>query len=218
MKLEGLIKSISVNNFPPSLLQSALGCGFGVYATECDASLLNTYNLQTGLKQNKEDCKRIVSAPLAGGLLTSSFNFKEDMRQLRLSEKQVFSACCSFPGVSIEEKWRSYRTVIDTLANISFKHNVSIESVALRWLLQLNPNNIISVGTKLGMDLAEEKGGLPFRRQSDLRQVFAFSLEDEDVDRLNTVAGLSTDPCSTSSLEANLDRNFIDFNDKSLWL
>lgn len=220
MKLEGIIKSISTNKFPPSLLQSALGCGFDIYANQVDCSLLNTRNYlksDMGLI-SKEEYKQLISAPLAGGLLTKPFKTKEDIRQLTSIDKNRFDALYTNTGCDRAEKWCRFRKVIDTVDDISFKHKVSFESVALRWLLQVNPYNMISIGSKLGMDLAEENGGLPFTRQSELRQVFSFSLEEEDMDRLNKVADLSQRSQAKSSVETKFDGDFIDFNDKSLWL
>ncbi|KAL3800328.1 hypothetical protein HJC23_003624 [Cyclotella cryptica] len=222
MRLEGLIKSISTRDFPASVLQSAFECGFDIYANEADGSLLNSNNLQSREDEvsprYKTGSKLLVSAPLAGALLTDIFSEKEDWRQLTVSQRKLFDACCKRPGKSIEEKWENYRAVMDTLADISIKHNVSIESVALRWLLQLNSNNMISVGTKLGMDLAEENGGPPHRRDRDFRQVFTFSLEDEDVDRLCEVSDISNDAGFEKSLHEKERGQTIDFHDKSLWL
>ncbi|KAL7513526.1 hypothetical protein ACHAXN_010748 [Cyclotella atomus] len=220
MKLEGIIKLVSTKKFPPSLLQSALGCGFDIYANEGDCSLLNTRSyLQSDMRLvDKVECKQIVSAPLAGGLLTTPFRTKEDIRQLTSIDKQQFAAVYTNLGCDSAEKWSRYRKVIDTVDDIAFKHRVAFESVALRWLLQVNPNNMISVGSKLGMDLAEENGGLPFTRQSQLRQVFGFSLEEEDMHRLSKVADVNQQTQAKSSIETKLDGDFIDFNDKSLWV
>jgi hypothetical protein len=169
MKLEGIIKLVSTKKFPPSLLQSALGCGFDIYANEGDCSLLNTRSyLQSDMRLvDKVECKQLYT------------NL----------------------GCDSAEKWSRYRKVIDTVDDIAFKHRVAFESVALRWLLQVNPNNMISVGSKLGMDLAEENGGLPFTRQSQLRQVFGFSLEEEDMHRLSKVADVNQQTQAKSSIE-----------------
>ena len=223
MKVEGLIKSISTRDFPTSLLQSALECGFDIYANNQDGNLLNIGHLnslqsETESMQRKTEYSRILNAPLAGGLLTSYFSLKEDIRQLTLSEKKLFDACCVFSSVDRAEKWKRYREVIATLRDVAFRYKVSVESVALRWLLQIDSNNAILVGTKLGMDFAEEQGGMPFKRHSELRQVFSFSLDEEDIERLNAIAGFSKDVRLNSTLESDPREDFIDFNDKSLWI
>ena len=219
MKIEGLVRSISTKNFSPSLLQSALRCGFEIYANQYDYNLLmldDYMQSETKLK-SKMEYKHVFSAPLAGGLLTSSFIGKRDIRQLSSSETKLFDSYCLL-GVDREEKWAHYRAVIDTLSDISFKHNVSIESVALRSLLQLNTNHMIFVGTKLGMDLAEKRGGLPYNRYRDLRQVFGFSLDDKEIEMLYQDTQHMIDTPRYSSLTTNQSGDFIDFNDQSLWL
>ena len=217
MKEEGLIKSISTTKFPSSLLQSALGCGFEVYANENDGNLLSTHNhLQNNAMTNiEEQCKKLISSPLAGSLLTSSFSLKEDIRQLTQLEMKAFNRFYGCTNIDQTERWRQYRSIMGTLIDISFKHHVSIESVALRWLLQINSNNMVTVGTKLGMDFMEEKGGPPYRRESELRQVFSFSLDEEDMHRLNDVTDLSKDVQSENS---SAQADYIDLTDKSLWL
>ena len=218
MKQEGLIKSISTTKFPPSLLRSVLGCGFEVYANENDGNLLNTHNhLQFNdvMTNGEEQCKTLISSPLAGSLLTSSFSSKEDIRQLTPLQKNIFNRFYRCITMDETEQWSQYRSIMGTLIDISFKHNVSIESVALRWLLQINSNNMLSVGTKLGMDFMEEKGGLPYRRESELRQVFSFSLNEEDMERLNEVIDYSKDTHSDCS---SAQADYIDLTDRSLWL
>ena len=214
MKVEGLIKSISTKGFPSSLLQSASECGFNIYTNNQNGNLLHIGNLNSMTTEHKP----LISAPLAGGLLTNSISLKEDIRQLTQLEKKLFDVCCMCPSVGRTEKWNSYRNIIDTIRDVSFRYKVSTESVALRWLLQIDSSNAILVSTRLGMDLSEEKGGVPFKRHGELRQVFGFSLEEEDIEKLNAVAGFSKDGRLTSALESGTSQGFFDFNDKSLWL
>lgn len=227
MKLEGKIKSISTRNFPSFVLQSAVECGFNIYGNEYDGSLLNTSNVQTNtdseITASRKQGKQLITAPLGGGLLTHQFATKEDIRQLTSHQQKLFDECCNQPG-DTAQNWQQYRSVMDTLLDMSIKYQVSNESVALRWLLQLDPNNnMISVGSKLGMDLVEEKGGAPYMRDRDFRQVFSFSLDDEDVDLLCVlceVSGFFNDSSSslTSSQDGSQRKDYIDFNNKSLWL
>ena len=104
-----------------------------------------------------------------------------------------------------------YRRIMKTLDDISFKHQVSAESVVLRWLLQLGEGSSISVqvGSCLGMDFVEEQGGEAYSRHRALRQVFSFSLEEDDMERLCRVSGLDSD---------NAVEHEIDFANKALWM
>lgn len=218
MKIEGLIKTISVKNFPHSLLQSALRCSFDIHGSEASANLLSTGNYLHSASVLADECKRIISSPLAGGLLTRTLSKTKDVRQLTSNEMKLFDTCCSCVGADISNKWLHYRGVIDVLSDVSFKHSATIESVSLRWLLQLNTNNMVVVGTDLGMDLEEEQGGLPYSRQRELRQVFSFSLDEEDMSRLNHVADMLKVVSPKNSLETSFSGCGIDFTDKSLWI
>lgn len=223
MKREGLIHSVSTKNFPPSLLQSALGCGFNIYSNDVCGNLMNTYNLQTGNEQgvscNDDAHSRLVSAPLGGGLFTNQYRRKiKDWDQPSSSSKKefnsLFDSCCKMhPGAKFDtmQRWNRYRSVMGVLVDTSFKYQASVESIALRWLLQLNASDSISVGSLLGMDFVEEQGGQPFNRHRDLRQVFTFSLDEDDMVRLCKVAGLSSHPGMAVEHE-------IDFTNKALWI
>jgi len=222
LKREGLIQSISTRNFPPSLLQSALGSGFSVHSNDVCGNLMHTHNLRSdgkmGLSCNDHGCSRLVSAPLGGGLFTNQYGQFQEWVQLSASNRKKFDAlllsCCNMrAGEEFDSipNWKRYRTIMDTLGNISFKHQVSVESVALRWILQLNGRDSISVGTQLGMDFVEEQGGQPYHRHRNLRQVFTFSLESDDMQRLCKVSGFSS--------ERRIDTNHeIDFANKALWI
>jgi len=222
MKREGLIQSISTNNFPPSLLRDALGCGFNIHSNDIRGNLMNTNNLQSsgelGVVCNDHGCSRLISAPLGGGLFTNNYYQFREWAELSASSKSMFTTLldsCCHTGMQLEsvQKWKRYRTIMDALVDISFKHQASVESVVLRWLLQLNDGDSISVGTQLGMDFVEEQGGQPYSRHRNLRQVFTFSLQDDDMERLCRVSGFT--PEHESEMEANHE---IDFGNKALWI
>jgi len=216
MKQEGLIQSISTHNFPPSLLRSALGSGFNIHSNDVRGNLMNTYNLQSdgelGVLCNDHGSSRLVSAPLGGGLFTNQYCKIQERAQLSASSEKMFQTLLdSCPGMN----WKRYRTIMDTLADISLKHQVSVESTALRWLLQINDGDSISVGTHLGMDFVEEEGGQPYSRQRNLRQVFTFSLEEDDMKRLYRVSGFTSEENMLSEMDTNRE---IDFENRALWM
>ena len=62
------------------------------------------------------------------------------------------------------------------------------------------------------MDLREQNGGLPYNRHKDLREVLTFALEDDDMDLIGKISGLSLAEIPTEN------DHKIDFNNKSLWL
>jgi len=212
LQLEGLIKSISTKDFPSE--HTAMSCGFDISYNDACCSLTNTNNIQSEL----DEYRHLISSPLAGGLLTNQFCQYQEWEQLPVSAKKAFNSLmcdsrCSSNNEGIAgniDKWKRYRSIMDTLEDMALKYQVSVESISLRWLLQLDESNSISVGTKLGMDMAEEQGGTPYSRQYNLRQVFTFDLEDDDMERLRQVSGF------TSATPSKSDE--IDFNNKALWI
>jgi len=103
--------------------------------------------------------------------------------------------------LSMQEVWDAYRTELleETFQQIAFKHRVSIASVALRWTLQRQS----SLSQLRALPLANNHGGsgasifdctvvscrmeLQERKKprgQELRQVFTFALDDDDMEQL----------------------------------
>ena len=189
-----------------------------MHSNEVIGNVMNTNNL---LHNSPTEVSRIISAPLGGGLFTKQFSQFREWAHLSPARRNKFNAlldcCCGKFATGDEDsiqKWKKYRTIIDALVDMSLKYQVSVESIALRWLLQLNNGDSISVGTLLGMDLAEEQGGQPYRRQRDLREVFTFSLKENDVEELHKLS----DCASRQSRSGASVRSDIDFTDRRLFL
>jgi aryl-alcohol dehydrogenase-like predicted oxidoreductase len=214
IKREGLVRSISTKNFPPSLLQMCLKCGFDVSSNDVCGNFMNTNNLQL---KNDLGVSRLISAPLGGGLFTNRFSQIQKWEQLSPSGKKIFTilldSCCKMQTTDFDssQPWEKYRSIVNIIVELSLKYQVSVESIALRWLLQLNEGENISVGTSMGMDLREKQGGKQFSRQRDMRQVFTFSLEEYDMELLCNVCNL--DHRSGMTVE-----NQIDFTSRRLWM
>jgi aryl-alcohol dehydrogenase-like predicted oxidoreductase len=204
LKREGLIQSISTKNFPPSLLLESSRCGFNINSNDVVGNIMNTNNLQY---DSPTVANRLISAPLGGGLFTNQFNELQEWVHLLPAKKNNFDdllqSCCATFARSEKDsslKWKTYRMIMDSLVEMSFKYQVSVESIVLRWLLQLNNGDSVCVGTLMGMNLVEDQGGRPYNRHRDLREVFTFSLEENDVDELRKVSDLTSRPA-----EADID-------------
>mmetsp|Transcript_14458 Transcript_14458/g.29592 ORF Transcript_14458/g.29592 Transcript_14458/m.29592 type:complete len:579 (-) Transcript_14458:1826-3562(-) len=224
MKEEGLLRSISTCNFPPSLLRSASKCGFEIRSNDVHGSLLNTRNLQPfrdpeTLNKESDNISHLVSAPLGGGLLTENFSFASlgDLSrwssQQRKKCEELLNLHARGNGYSTKaERMNKFQSIMTTLEGIAVKYQTSVAAVSVRFLLQLKQSagDSIVVGTSLGMDFVEEQGGQPYRRGKDLRQVFTFSLEDDDMKQIFKVSGLSREIAEHDHV--------IDFSNKRLWL
>ncbi len=91
---------------------------------------------------------------------------------------------------------------MNVLHHIALKHRVSIETVVLRWTLQLDYVSSIVVQSDL-RDLEEQKQLQPQR----LRKVFSLELDDEEIDQLWEASGCEK-PCASLPL--------LDFDDLQL--
>jgi diketogulonate reductase-like aldo/keto reductase len=219
LKREGLIRSISTKNFPPSLLRTCLECGFDISSNDVRGNLMNTNNLQV---DTDVEVSRLISSPLGGGIFTDQFYRFQEWEQMSPSSKKRFNklvdTCCKKQlktEVDSLQMWIKYRSVVDVIKDLSFKYQVSVESITLRWLLQLNKDASISVGTSLGMDLREVQGGKAYSRQRDLRQVFTFSLEEDDMEKICQVSNFFSKKTGSSGTATEDE---IDFTNTRLWI
>ena len=220
LKREGLIRSISTKNFPPSMLRTCLECGFDISSNDVCGNLMNANNLQV---DTDVEVSRLLSSPLGGGIFTDQFYRFLEWEQMSTSSKKRFNilvdTCCKKQHEKTEvdslQMWLKYRSVVDVIKDLSFKYQVSVESIALRWLLQLNKDDSISVGTSMGMDLKEEQGGKAYSRHRDLRQVFTFSLEEDDMKKICQVSDFFSKKTGSSGTATEDE---IDFTNTRLWI
>lgn len=91
---------------------------------------------------------------------------------------------------------------METLEDVALKHRVSLASVALRWALQLDHVASVVVACEVG----ESSDDRPFDRPRQLRQVFRFELDEEDMERLWDASG-EADLLKTTDFNP-LDLNF----------
>lgn len=156
----------------------------------------------------------VVSNPLAGGWLTDRFLHvdarKQSMERLyhqRLSVKER----SSWKRRVVDGPWArkhcpggvgDFRNLLSVyqqqlltpLQDVAHKHGVSIAAVVLRWTLQVQPQQV--VGTVVTCRLLPEHhfwDGTPHhsteQRIQDLRSVFRFALDEEDMERLLELSG-----------------------------
>jgi aryl-alcohol dehydrogenase-like predicted oxidoreductase len=74
--------------------------------------------------------------------------------------------------------WAEFQTLLDTLASIAHTYDVSLTNVATRWVLQQPAVGAVIVGTRLGVSLHGDEN----------LKVFAFNLNEEDVQKINDIA------------------------------
>ena len=238
MQREGLISSISGLNFPSHAISEIEKAGFSLDYNQFDCNLLNPteyveYMQHTKTSNEGYNNKRaVLSSTLAGGLLTNRYsNIPRSLlnhqgvpfdKYMLPSEAWHYkhSLINSWIPNQIQRNDRSYpwqvfqNEMMKVLEEIANKHQVSIASVVLRWSIQLDEVGCVVVGSSLNAHF--DYNDRPYTRQNDLRQVFSFLLDEEDMDRLwNVCGGYELNQRFNNIADSDGE---IDFGNSRLWL
>lgn len=209
LQRDGLIRSIAGKNMPHAFLREASVCGFAMDSNQITFNLLDPmrYTLDLRLACHDLGMNLLLSSPLAGGMLTNRFldkRIEPPPWQLTPTERNNLSKVVT-PWArkhSQTDRWRVYKGVMmETLEDVALKHRVSLASVALRWAMQLDHVASVVVACELG----ESSDDRPFDRPRQLRQVFRFELDEEDMERLWDASG-------EADLRKTPDFNPLDLN------
>jgi hypothetical protein len=114
--------------------------------------------------------------------------------------------------------WQMFeKEVMKTLEGIAYKHQVSIASVILRWSIQLEQVGSVVVGSSFNTKYdADDR---LYTRPRELRQVFSFMLDEEDMDQLWDVSGSDkVEHGGWGGMGEGDDMGQIDFSNTKLWL
>ncbi len=233
LQREGWIRSIGVRNLASEDLRRNILNYFGCHIDfeEQEGNLLLPPSPMKLLNTPKNIR---MSNALAGGLLTDLYNkdrrrrktnhpsepimTKENIQLLREWAKQRDDDDDERERISTMSVGKEYQTIVmDQLAWIATKHDVSISAVALRWALECGGNTAPSgeapvVSTAVAeLDLEDPNF---YQTLIELRQVFRFQLDEEDLEILSEIS-----PGRANEFQ-NGKEGFpdIDFNNPTLWL
>lgn len=181
-------------------------------------------------QQTKQDNPLILTTPLAGGLLTERYLGQNEMLQswqfrwmeryywntiyddwankrrrrnaIKNAQQQKghkFNHDDEVEDMDNKTLWVFYQTqLLSSLNRIARKHSVSVPSVVLRWILQLDHVS----GTIVTCQLLYPDDGLVRKpRERQLRQVFTFALDEEDMNELWELTGLDRHDGDAEELE-----------------
>lgn len=237
MQKEGLIRSISGSNFPLQAMDEMERNGFTLDYNQLSCNLLDPskYNdyLKYGKMSRSNNKKIVTSSVLAGGLLSGrysnipisqlnrdgvpsdtymspseSWSYRNELLKTWLPNQQNENSSRYHPLYVFNKK------LMRVLEELSYKHQVSIASVALRWSIQLEQVGSVVVSSSLNTKFSNDDR--PYTRQRDLRQVFSFCLDEEDVLRLWEVSQADVDGMSNGMGNEHFDN--IDLGNTKLWL
>ena len=167
----------------------------------------------------------LVAGPLAGGLLTHRHIGKKTPGDLTRAEQRHWNT--SFQTwlerneyTHTENKndmWEIYQSnVVSVLEQIALKHGVSISTVALRWSLQLPRVAGVVVSCRL---IPPDDGLRRKDRTQELRQVFRFELDEEDMKQLWDLTGYAKgERTSLASLEEDMTLDAMTENESGLFV
>lgn len=197
MQEEGFIGSICGAGLPWTLMNDAEACNFHLDSNQVSCNLLDPQGYLELLQTCSDiGTKLLCASPLAGGLFTDKYlQCERRPNPSLLSEaelrhfEQTLSTWARRNGIGggPGDIWSSFHgRVLQTIQDIAFKHQVSAASVALRWSFHLDFLGSVVTGARCGLD---DEDVSRFKRPKELRNVFRFDLDEEDMQRLWDVTG-----------------------------
>jgi aryl-alcohol dehydrogenase-like predicted oxidoreductase len=193
MQRDGYIRSIGVEDWPFELIEEAKSYGLSIDICQRSGNLLLP-SPQDGLQ--RFNITEWWTNPLAGNFLSDTFvdrsqapwrasGWKEIQRWFDIKKKPKKS-------VSDTELWRVFQNeVYRTLQQLSWKYEMTIATIILRWSLQekIKSNRNVSPSSVVyPIFFMEEPEDLLAKQLRDLRDVVRFQLNDEDLEALNAIA------------------------------
>ena len=181
LQTEGKIKHLALTNFDTEHLQIITEAGIKIVSNQVQFSLVDRRPQVNMVKFCQEhDIKLFTYGSVCGGLLSEKYLGKPEPKSLEINTtslrkyKQMVDA---WGG------WGLFQELLNTLKTIADKHQVSITNVAVNWILNQPAVGGVIVGARLG--IAEHL--------SDNARVFGFSLDAEDMEKIEAVSQQSRD-------------------------
>lgn len=188
---KGKVVHLGVTNWDVAETQPFLDAGFDVVSTQVQYSLLDR-RAKNGLTDwaQSNDMQLLCYGTLAGGFLTQRWLGKPD------------------PGFEFENRslikyrliidefgsWETFQSLLGTLSSIGDKHDVSLSSVATRWVLDQPQVAAAIVGARYASHLPQTL------------EVFGFALDDQDLAKISAVLDRAPGP-QGSVFALERDRN-----------
>lgn len=197
MRRDGLIRSIGVKDWPMEIVEEAIAYGLSIDIWQKNANLLFPDPQNTTSEMGITEW---WTNPLARNFLSGVFigRFEAptyaagwgDVEKWFESNKKLQKKSPKPDGESSKAlAWKLFHLhILETLRELSFKYEVNIETIVLRWSLQakvLSKSRVTPSSVVYHMPLVEEPEDCLKNRLRKLRDVFRFQLDGEDMERLN---------------------------------
>ena len=173
LKEEGLIRHLGLTNFDTAHLRIVLASGIEVVSNQVSFSLFDR-RAQEGLSEvcHEYGVKLLAYGTLAGGLLTDRYLGREEPAAMTTWSEMKYKRFLDVAG-----SWQSYQDLLEVLAVVAEKYEVSIANVASRYVLDQPGVGGVIIGARLGESQHIE----------DNLRLFGFTLDDRDRSRIESV-------------------------------
>lgn len=173
LKREGLITHIGTTNFDTDHLRLAVNHGLPLVSNQVCFSLLDrrAAGAMSAFCQNS-DIRLLAYGTLAGGLLTQKWHGRPEPLPGEVTD---WSTMKYLRFVKEIGGWHVLQTILDAIAKVARKHNMSIANVATGWVLEQKAVAAVIVGARLG-----ERD-----HRLDSLKVFDFTLDGDDHNMIN---------------------------------
>ncbi len=181
LQQEGKIRHLALTNFDTEHLKITLEHGIPIVSNQVQYSLIDRRpQVQMAQFCEQHNIKLLAYGSLGGGLLSEKYlgvpePGRYDLQTASLRKyKQMVDA---WGG------WSLFQKLLATLQTIAQKHNASIASVAVRYILDCPAVGGVIVGARLGVTEYIE----------DNAKAFSVSLDDDDRSQIDSVVNQSRD-------------------------
>ena len=186
LKEEGLIGALGLTNFDTAHLRVALTSGIEIVSNQVSCSLLD----RRAAGAMSELClahgvKILAYGTVAGGLLSERWLGQSEPRELETWSHMKYRRFIEVAG-----GWLPYQALLRALREVADRHDVSMATVASRWVLDVPSVGGVIIGARLGERVHVE----------DSLRLFDLELTDEDratlraaTDQLTPIPGDSGD-------------------------
>jgi aryl-alcohol dehydrogenase-like predicted oxidoreductase len=181
LQQEGKIKHLGLTNFDTEHLKIIIEAGFKIVSNQVQFSVLDRRPLVKMVKFCQEHhIKLLAYGTLAGGLLSKKYYKHPEPGFFSLntaSHRKYKNIIDAWGG------WLLFQELLSHLNQISKKHKVTIPNIATRYILEQPMVGGVIIGARLGVSEHLEENA----------DVFKFSLDQEDYQRLESVLSRSND-------------------------
>lgn len=218
LQREGLVRSVGVENWTEELLKQAKSCGLAASIDVHQQSGNLLLPPPRSMMKNGSGAS-LWTNPLARNFLSNNlsvltvhsppthakgwsdvqrwYDLKHQKRRLRKDD--------SAGAVASSEVWKTFqKEVHEPLRDLARKHEVSIASVVLRWSLQersMDKKIARASSVLYPLFLVDEPEGQLSKQLRDLRDVFRFELDEEDLELLCDIVALPKPKATTLRID-----------------